>query len=84
MGAVRGRDQGRAATARRGAPGAALVLLLNELVAASLAVAAVRGRLEKVEHLAAALSRCAPEEVEIAVDYLTVACRRGASASPGR
>ena len=34
-------------------------------------MAAVRGRLEKVERLAAALSRCAPEEVEIAVDYLT-------------
>jgi len=50
---------------------------LADLVATSDAVAAVSGRLEKIDHLAALLSRLAPDEIEIAVGFLTGLPRQG-------
>ncbi len=46
-------------------------MLLAELVATSEAVAATRGRNAKRDHLAALLARLAPEEVGLAVSYLS-------------
>ncbi|HMD33435.1 MAG TPA: ATP-dependent DNA ligase [Vicinamibacterales bacterium] len=50
---------------------------LSELVAASGAVAAVSGRLEKIAHLAAFLGRVPPDLIPIAVPYLSGAMRQG-------
>ena len=52
-------------------------MFLSDLVAASDAVTAASGRLEKVSLLAAALSRLAPAEVGIGVGFLTGAARQG-------
>jgi ATP-dependent DNA ligase I len=50
---------------------------LEELVATSGAVAEVSGRLEKIGRLASLLERLAPEEIEIAVAFLTGSPRQG-------
>ena len=50
---------------------------LGELVETSRAVGEVRGRLEKIGRLAALLERLAPEEIEIAVSFLTGSPRQG-------
>jgi DNA ligase-1 len=50
---------------------------LADLVATSDTVAAVSGRLEKVERLAALFARLAPGEIEIAVGFLTGLPRQG-------
>ena len=50
---------------------------LAELVAASQSVAGTSGRLEKIDRLAALLKRLAPEEIEIAVAFLTGSMRQG-------
>jgi len=50
---------------------------LAELVAASQAVAETSGRLEKIARLSALLKRLAPEEIEIAVAFLSGSTRQG-------
>ena len=50
---------------------------LAEIVATSLRVAEVSGRLAKVGHLAACLERCRPDEAAIAVGLLAGAPRQG-------
>lgn len=50
---------------------------LDDLATASNAVAKVSGRLEKIDRLAALLSQLAPEEVEIAVAFLSGSPRQG-------
>jgi DNA ligase-1 len=52
-------------------------VLLQELVATSRAVADVAGRLEKIERLAALLRRLPPQEVAIAIAFLTGSPRQG-------
>ena len=52
-------------------------MLLSELVAASGAVAAASGRLEKIAHLAAFLGRLPPDLIPIAVPFLSGAMRQG-------
>jgi len=50
---------------------------LVELVETSNAVASVSGRLEKIERLAALLTRLAPDEIAIAVAFLSGSSRQG-------
>jgi DNA ligase-1 len=50
---------------------------LAELVAASRSVAETSGRLEKIDRLASLLKRLEPDEVEIAVAYLSGSTRQG-------
>ena len=50
---------------------------LAELVEASIGVAAVSGRLAKVDRLAALLSRAAPDEIEAIVAFLSGSPRQG-------
>ena len=52
-------------------------MLFQDVVAASAAVAATAGRLEKVAHLAALLARAAPDEIPIAVAFLSGTPRQG-------
>ena len=52
-------------------------MLLAELAATSSAVAAVRGRLEKVARLANLIKRLAPDEVPVAIAYLSGSLRQG-------
>jgi DNA ligase 1 len=52
-------------------------MLLAELAATSSAVAAVSGRLEKIGRLADLLKRLAPDEVPIAIPFLSGALRQG-------
>jgi len=52
-------------------------VLFQDVVAASAAVAATAGRLEKVAHLAALLERAAPDEIPIAVAFLSGTPRQG-------
>jgi DNA ligase-1 len=53
------------------------VLLLGDVVATSGAVAETRGRLDKIGRLADLLSRLTPDEIEIAVAFLSGATRQG-------
>src|SRR5581483_7839344 len=50
---------------------------LEELVATSRAVAAASGRLDKIGHLAALLTRLGRDEIEIVIPYLTGSTRQG-------
>jgi DNA ligase-1 len=50
---------------------------LAELVAVSQSVAETSGRLEKIDRLAALLKRLAPDEIEVAVCFLTGSMRQG-------
>jgi DNA ligase 1 len=50
---------------------------LDDLVTTSDAVARVAGRLEKIDRLAALLARVPPEEVEMAIAFLTGSPRQG-------
>jgi DNA ligase-1 len=50
---------------------------LQELVIVSAAVAATPGRLEKISKLAALLTRVSPDEVPIAIGFLTGWPRQG-------
>src|SRR5688500_12402519 len=50
---------------------------LHDLVAASRAVAAVSGRLEKIARLAELLERLSPDEIPIAIGFLTGWPRQG-------
>ncbi len=50
---------------------------LLELVETSNAVASVSGRLEKIDRLATLLSRLAPDEIEMAVAFLSGSSRQG-------
>jgi len=50
---------------------------LAELVAASQAVAGTSGRLEKIDRLANLLGRLAPDDIEIAVAFLSGSLRQG-------
>jgi DNA ligase-1 len=52
-------------------------MLLQELVETSARVAEVSGRLAKIGHLAEALRRAGPAEIEIAVAYLSGELRQG-------
>lgn len=52
-------------------------MLLHELVATSTSVAAASGRLVKIGHLAALLQRLAPEEIDIAIAFLSGQLRQG-------
>ena len=52
-------------------------MLLRELVASSAAVAEDSSRLAKIAHLAAVLRALAPEEVDIAIRYLSGETRQG-------
>ena len=52
-------------------------MLLAELTATSSAVAAVRGRLEKIARLADLLKRLAPDEVPVVIAYLSGSLRQG-------
>jgi ATP-dependent DNA ligase I len=52
-------------------------MLFLDLVHTSSAVAAVSGRLEKIRHLAELIARLTPEEVLIAVPFLSGALRQG-------
>jgi DNA ligase-1 len=52
-------------------------MLLGDLVATSAAVAQVRGRLDKIGRLTELVSRLNPEEIEIAVAFLSGATRQG-------
>ncbi|HXH07355.1 MAG TPA: hypothetical protein VNI83_12300, partial [Vicinamibacterales bacterium] len=52
-------------------------MLLSDLVSTSNAVAETSARLAKIERLASLLSRAAPDDLEIAVDYLAGALRQG-------
>ena len=52
-------------------------MLLAELVATSAAVQAAAGRLDKTRRIAATLSRLEPEEIEIAVTFLSGDTRQG-------
>jgi DNA ligase-1 len=54
-----------------------VALAFAELVATSAAVAAVGGRLEKIDRLAALLARLSPDEVGAAVAFLTGSTRQG-------
>ncbi len=54
-----------------------MALAFAELVATSAAVAAVGGRLEKIDRLAALLARLSPDEVGAAVAFLTGSTRQG-------
>jgi len=51
--------------------------LFNDVVAASSAVSATSGRLQKVAHLAALLERATPDELPIAVAFLSGTPRQG-------
>src|SRR6266436_4480223 len=53
------------------------VVLFQELVQTSRRVAATRGRLAKIELLADLLKRASPEEIEIAVAFLSGSLRQG-------
>ena len=50
---------------------------LSVLVAASRAVAGTTSRLGKIDHLAALLTRVAPDEVPVAIAYLSGATAAG-------
>jgi DNA ligase 1 len=50
---------------------------LAEIVAASSAVAASTGRLDKIGHLAALLVRLQPDEIDIAIPFLSGSTRQG-------
>ncbi len=50
---------------------------LEELVRVSNGVAALSGRLDKIDRLAALLRRLAPDEIEIAVSFLSASPRQG-------
>jgi DNA ligase-1 len=52
-------------------------MLLDDLVSTSRAVAGTSARLGKIEQLASLLSRAAPDEIEIVVDYLSGTPRQG-------
>ena len=52
-------------------------MLLTELVDTSNAVQAASGRLDKTARIAALLTRLAPDEIEIAVTFLSGAMRQG-------
>jgi DNA ligase-1 len=52
-------------------------MLLAELVATSNGVARASGRIEKIDRLASLLERLAPEEIEIAVAFLSGSPRQG-------
>jgi DNA ligase-1 len=52
-------------------------VLFQDVVTASAAVAATSGRLEKIAHLAALLGRAAPDEIPIAVAFLSGTPRQG-------
>ena len=52
-------------------------MLFGEVVATSAAVAETRGRLEKIDRLAALLRRLAPDEVDIAIAFLSGDIRQG-------
>ena len=52
-------------------------MLLHDLVTTSVAVAAASSRLAKIDHLAALVRRLAPEEVDIAVAFLSGEPRQG-------
>ena len=52
-------------------------MLLHELVQTSRRVAATRGRLAKIELVAALLKRAGPEEIEIAIAFLSGSLRQG-------
>jgi DNA ligase-1 len=52
-------------------------MLLSELVETSNAVQAASGRLDKTSRIAALLTRLAPDEIEIAVTFLSGAMRQG-------
>ena len=54
-----------------------MALPLAELVATSAAVAAVGGRLEKIDRLATLLGRLSPDEVAVSVAFLTGSTRQG-------
>jgi len=54
-----------------------VALPLAELVATSAAVTAVGGRLEKIDRLATLLGRLSPDEVPVAVAFLTGSTRQG-------
>ncbi|MBI1872499.1 MAG: ATP-dependent DNA ligase [Acidobacteria bacterium] len=49
----------------------------SEIVQASNQVAAVSGRLEKIERLASVLQRLAPDDIEIAIAFLSGSLRQG-------
>jgi DNA ligase-1 len=57
--------------------GRTTLMLLSELVDTSSAVQAASGRLDKTARIAALLTRLTPEEVEIAVTFLSGAMRQG-------
>ena len=52
-------------------------MLLHDLVTTSVAVAAASSRIAKIDHLAALVRRLAPEEVDIAVAFLSGEPRQG-------
>ena len=52
-------------------------MLLQEIVQTSAAVADSSGRLAKIAHLADLLHRLAPEEVSIAIPFLSGELRQG-------
>src|SRR5262245_1030419 len=52
-------------------------MLLHDLVTTSVAVAGASGRLVKIDRLASLLRRLAPEEVDIAVAFLSGELRQG-------
>ena len=54
-----------------------MTVLFDDVVTASGAVTATAGRLEKVGHLAALLERAAPDEMAIAVAFLSGTLRQG-------
>ena len=56
-------------------------MLLRDLVDVSNTVAAARGRLDKIGTLAQLIARLNPDEIPIAVAYLTGALRQGRMAS---
>lgn len=56
---------------------------LEEVAATSAAVAAVSGRLAKIERLADLLRRFAPDEIAIGVTFLWERCARDALAWAG-
>jgi hypothetical protein len=58
-----------------------VALPLAELVATSAAVAAVGGRLEKIDRLATLAGPVVPDEVAVSVAFLTGSTRQGRSAS---
>src|SRR5512140_1094526 len=53
------------------------LMRLEELVRTSRSVAEVSGRLEKIDRLASLLRRLAPDEVAVAIPYLSGTLRQG-------